>query len=81
MKGKQMTATKQNIKTGGLIPLLAALPYRIAVEASDNEPSFSYNPISQTTRFASSRGGSSSQYEESVGGFISKSRTDTRKDD
>lgn len=76
-----MTAVKQNIRTGGLIPLLAALPYRIAVEAADNESSFSYDPISQHTRFSSSRGGSSCQYEESVGGIISKSRTDTKKDD
>jgi hypothetical protein len=28
----------------------------IAVEAADSEPSFSYDPISQQTRFASSRG-------------------------
>jgi hypothetical protein len=76
-----MTATKQNIKMPGVIPLLAALPYRIAVEGLDSEPAFSYNPISQTTRFASSRGYSTCQYEESVGGFISKSRTDTKKDD
>ena len=39
--------------------LLAALPYRIAVEAADNESSFSYDPILQHTRFSSSRGGSS----------------------
>jgi hypothetical protein len=76
-----MTAVKQNIKTAGVIPLLAVLPYRIAVEGSDSEPSFSYDPISQQTRFASSRGYSTCQYEESVGGFISKSRTDTKKDD
>ncbi len=76
-----MTAVKQSIKTGGVIPLLAALPYRIAVEGSASEPSFSYDPISQQTRFESSRSGSSCQYEESVGGIISKSRTDTKKDD
>jgi hypothetical protein len=76
-----MTAVKQNIRTVGVIPLLAALPYRITVEGSDSEPSFSYNPITQLTRFASSRSGSTCQYEESVGGIISKSRTDTKKDD
>lgn len=75
-----MTATKQ-IAPGGVIPLMAALPYHITVESSDNEPAFSYDPISQQTRFASSRSGSTCQYEESVGGFISKSRTDTKKDD
>jgi hypothetical protein len=76
-----MTAVKETVSSGGVIPLLAALPFRIAVESSDNEPSFSYDPISQQTRFASSRGYSTCQYEESVGGFISKSRTDTKKDD
>ena len=76
-----MTAVKQSIKMGGVIPLLAALPYRIAVEGSDSETAFSYDPISQQTRFASSRGYSTSSYEESVGGFIGKSRSDTKKDD
>ena len=76
-----MTAVKENIRTTGVIPLLAALPYRIAVEDSDSESAFSYDPISQQTMFASSRGGSTCQYEESVGGIISKSRTDTKKDD
>jgi hypothetical protein len=76
-----MTAIKQNIRTGSVIPLLAALPYRITVESSDSEPSFSYDAITQHTRFASARNGSTCQYEESVGGIINKSRTDTKKDD
>lgn len=80
-KVNSMTAVKETIRTGGVIPLLAALPYRIAVAGSDSEPSFSYDPISQQTRFASSRGYSTCQYEESVGGIISKSRSDTKKDD
>lgn len=67
--------------SGGVIPLMAALPYHITVESSDNEPSFSYDPISQLTRFASKRGYSTCQYEESVGGLITKSRTDTKRDD
>jgi len=77
---RNMTAIKQ-IAPGGVIPLMAALPYHIMVERSDAEPGFSYDPMSQQTRFASSRGYSTCQYEESVGGFISKSRTDTKKDD
>jgi len=76
-----MTAVKEAVRSRGVIPLLAALPYRIAVQASDCEGAFSYDPLSQQTQFASSRGGSTCQYEESVGGFISKSRTDTKKDD
>jgi hypothetical protein len=76
-----MTAVKEMVRGRGGIPLLAALPYRIAVEGSDSEPSLSYDPLSQQTRFASSRGYSTCQYEESVGGIISKSRTDTKKDD
>jgi hypothetical protein len=80
-KVNKMLAVKQAVKTGGVIPLLTALPYRIAVEGSDSDPSFAYDPISQLTRFASSRGYSTCQYEESVGGIFTKSRTDTKKDD
>ncbi len=76
-----MTAVKQTVRTGGVIPLLAALPYRIAVAGSDSEPSFSYDPVSQQTKFASKRDFSTCQYEESVGGIVTKSRTDTKKDD
>jgi hypothetical protein len=75
-----MTAVKEAVRSRGVIPLLAALPYRIAVQASDCG-AFSYDPLSQQTQFASSRGGSTCQYEESVDGFISKSRTDMKKDD
>jgi hypothetical protein len=76
-----MIAVKQTIRTPGVIPLLAALPYGITVEGSDSEAAFSYEPATQQTRFASSKGYSTCQYEESVGGIISKSRTDTKKDD
>ncbi len=75
-----MQVTKQ-METGGLVPLMAALPYHITIQDSDREAAFAYDPVSQLTRFASSRGYSTCQYEESVGGIISKSRTDTKKDD
>ena len=75
-----MNAVKQ-VTTEGVIPLMAALPYRITIQDSDREASFAYDPVSQLTRFASSRGYSTCQFEESVVGIISKSRTDTNKDD
>src|SRR5690242_14493654 len=48
-KVNSMTAVKETVRGGGVIPLLAALPFRIAVESSDNEPLFSYDPLSQQT--------------------------------
>jgi hypothetical protein len=60
---------------------MAALPYAVTVETTDAEASFSYDPIRQLTMVASSKGYSTCQYEESVGGFLSKSRTDTKRDD
>src|SRR5947209_4372474 len=62
----QMIATKVNTSRGGVIPLMAALPYAVTVEAADAEASFSYDPIRQLTMVVSSRGYSTCQYEESV---------------
>lgn len=76
-----MTAVKQSVRAPGVIPLLAALPYGITVEGSDCEPAFRYDPTTQRTRFASSGGYSTCRYDESVGGIISKSRSDTKRDD
>jgi hypothetical protein len=56
-KANQNDSSKAKHQNGGRDSAPGALPYRITVEGSDNESAFSYEPISQLTRFASSRGG------------------------
>ncbi len=74
-----MNAKPLKIATDAIIPLMATLPYAIV----DDEPEFadiSYYPCSQLTVYAG-RNFSTCRYEESVGGILSKSRSDTQKDD
>lgn len=61
-----------------VVPLMAALPYRIALEHEPTDAEFEYMPALQRTIFAG-RGYSTSRYDESAGVLSSKS--DTQKDD
>ena len=74
-----MNAEPLKITTKAVMPLMAALPYAIM----DDEPdgvAVSYDPCAQLTVYAG-RNFSTCRYDESVGGILSKSRSDTQKDD
>lgn len=73
-----MNVTKLNINTDAVIPLIAALPYGVALDAPDYEP-VDYDARTQMTRYAG-RNFSTSRYDESAGGIFS-SKSDTQKDD
>jgi hypothetical protein len=73
-----MNVTKVSVKTDAVIPLIAALPYGVVLDAPDTER-VQYDPIVQLTRYAG-RDFSTSRYDESVGGLFS-SKSDTKKDD
>lgn len=77
-----MMPTPRIVETDAIIPVMAALPYEIAI--SDPEPGedcVSYDPQNQVTLFAGRRDFSTCREDESVGGFLSKSKSDTKKDD
>lgn len=74
-----MNAERLEINTTAVIPLMAALPYAIT-EDEPNETCVQYDPRNQLTIYAG-RNFSTCRYEESVGGILSKSRSDTQKDD
>lgn len=63
-----------------VIPVIAALPYRIVAGGEMDDAAFTYDARSQTTLIAGSSG-SWSRYEESVSPLFGKSRSDTQKDD
>jgi hypothetical protein len=73
-----MNIQKLTVNTNATIPLMAALPYGIAVE-EPHEAATTYDPESQLTRFAG-RNFSTCRNEESAGGFF-QSKSDTSKDD
>lgn len=64
--------------TARVVPLMAALPYRIEVAQEPTDADFEYMPALQRT--IAGRGYSTCQYEESAGGIFSSKR-DTKKDD
>jgi len=74
-----MNAEPLKITTDAIIPLMATLPYAI-VDDEPEEAGISYDPCSQLTIYAG-RNFSTCREEESIGGFLSKSRSDTQKDD
>lgn len=74
-----MNATKLAIKTDAAIPLIAALPFALALSSAETGASFNYNPVTQVTTFRSGRNFSTCREDDSVGWFPSKS--DTKKDD
>lgn len=73
-----MNIEKLSIRTDAAIPLMAALPYRIAMDRP-TEARIEYDPEIQLTRFAG-RDFSTCRCEESAGGLFS-SKSDTKKDD
>lgn len=75
-----MYAERMEVNGQALIPLMAALPYSIMADESEEDGGFQYDPESQLTVFAG-RNFSTCRYDESVGGILSKSRSDTQKDD
>ena len=74
-----MNAERLEINTTAVIPLMAALPYAIMDDEPD-DAAVSYDPCAQLTVYAG-RNFSTCRYDESVGGILSKSRSDTQKDD
>ena len=75
-----MHATKLHIKTDAAIPLIAALPFALAISGAETGASFDYNPDTQLTAFRGGRDFSTSREDESVSTFF-RSRSDTKKDD
>lgn len=73
-----MKIDRLTLAGSAVIPLMAALPYRIDASACTPEGS-SYDPTTQFTHFAR-RDFSTCRCDESVGGLFS-SRSDTKKDD
>lgn len=75
-----MQANRLAITTNAVIPLMAALPYAIIEDEHDGTGA-QYDPDTQLTVFAGGRNYSTCRVDESVGGILSKSRSDTQKDD
>ena len=74
-----MQATKLHIKTDAAIPLIAALPFALAISGAESGASFNYNPGTQLATFRGGRNFSTCREDDSVGWLPSKS--DTKKDD
>ena len=74
-----MKAERLELHTSAVVPLMAALPYSIETEECD-EAGVIYDPTSQLTVYAG-RNYSTCRYDDSIGGILSKSRSDTQKDD
>lgn len=75
-----MQATKLHIKTDAAIPLIAALPFALAISGAETGASFNYNPATQLATFRGGRDWSTSREDESVSSFF-QTRSDTKKDD
>jgi hypothetical protein len=75
-----MYAERVAINTCAVIPLMAALPYKITGDEPDEAMGVIYDPETQLTVYAG-RNFSTCREDESVGGILSKSRSDTKKDD
>jgi hypothetical protein len=63
-----MNILRLSVETNAIIPLMAALPYRIALDPPA-EASFAYDPETQLTHFAG-RNFSTCRYDESAGGVL-----------
>ncbi len=74
-----MNVERLQVHTSTAIPLMAALPYAISL-GQNEESGGLYDPETQLTVFAG-KGYSTCRYDESVGGILTKSRSDTQKDD
>lgn len=73
-----MNIEKLNVKTDRVIPLMAALPYRITL-SHQPEANASYDPAAQLTYFAG-RDYCTCRVDESVDPWWA-SKSDTKKDD
>lgn len=69
------------VETDAVIPLMAALPYEIAMGDLGLVGRSDYDPATQVTIFAGRRDYCTCREDESVGGWFEKSRSDTKKDD
>jgi len=76
-----MEVTKLTLPSHAAMPLVAALPYKVVLEGPDVENPLAYDPETQISVFAGRRDYSTCREDESVGGFFSKSKSDTKKDD
>jgi hypothetical protein len=79
-KVNTMNATKLAIKTDAAIPLIAALPFALAISGAETGASFNYNPATQLATFRSGRDFSTCREDDSAGGLFS-TKSDTQKDD
>ncbi len=75
-----MDVMKLTLPSNAVMPLIAALPYRVVLDGPDVETSVTYNPETQLSVFASRRDYSTCRQDESAGGFF-QSKSDTQKDD
>lgn len=66
-----------------VVPLLAALPFSIEVGKAEAQPeAFRYSPMDQRTVYhMGNRDYSTCKMDESIGGVLHKSKSDTKKDD
>ena len=74
-----MQVTKLTLASSAVMPLMAALPYRVVLDGPDAGNPIMYDPETQLSFFA--HHGSTSTYGESIDPLFGKSRSDTRKDD
>ena len=74
-----MNIERLKVSTDAVIPLMAALPYGIAVDKSDESYS-RYDPSTQLTIYAG-RNFSTCREDESVNPLFGRSKADTQKDD
>lgn len=66
--------------TARVVPLMAALPYRVGVEDEPVDAGLQYSPALQRTVFAGQRNYSTCREDDSVWGIFS-TKSDTQKDD
>jgi hypothetical protein len=77
----QMQVEKLVNTTADVVPLIAALPYRITVETERDESSAVYDPEQQQTiHTMGKRDYSTCREDDSAGGWLS-TKSDTKKDD
>lgn len=74
-----MNIERLKVNTNAVIPLMAALPYGIAVDEPE-ESDAQYDPSTQLTIYAG-RNFSTCREDESVNPLFGRSKADTKKDD
>ena len=76
-----MEVTKLTLTSNAVMPLIAALPYRVVLDDPDVENTVTYNPEAQISVFAGRRDFSTCREDESVNPLFGRSKSDTKKDD